>query len=347
MKTTKNESKRKFWMKMGLMLILLLLSIPLCALWGSADVSYGQTAQFLLSQIVPFFEYEVPNWIRSVIWELRIPRILLGIAVGGGLSICGVAMQALTRNVLAEPYILGVSSGASAMAVFALMFGGTSWLASLGVSGCAFLGALASLLLVYTLSISKGSSSSERLLLSGIAVSMVLNALTQFFIQVAPNSNNVKSALYWMMGSLASARWNNVMLPVGVSLLGCVVLYVLGKSMNLMSQGDESATTMGVNVPRMRKALLVIVSMITGVLVSASGCIGFVGLMIPHIVRMLFGADHRRVIPASFLMGAMFLVWMDVGARVVLAPSEMSIGILTAFCGGPFFVWLLRHRKRA
>lgn len=341
-----NQTKCGFWMKMGILFVMLLFSIPLCALWGSANISYGETSRFLVSQLLPFFEYEVPKWVRSVIWELRIPRILLGIAVGGGLAICGVAMQALTRNVLAEPYILGVSSGASAMAVLVLMFGANTTLASLGVPGAAFLGALGSLLLVYTLSISRGHSSSERLLLSGVAVSAVLNALTQYFILVAPDSNSVKSALYWMMGSLSGARWGNVALPIFVSAAGCFILYYLGKSMNLLSQGDESATTLGVNVAGMRKALLVIVSLITGVLVSASGCIGFVGLMIPHIVRMLFGADHRRVIPASFLMGALFLIWMDVGARVLLAPSEMSIGILTAFCGGPFFVWLLRHKKK-
>ena len=342
-----NRTRRGFWMKMVILFAMLLFSIPLCALWGSANISYGETSRFLVSQLLPFFEYEVPKWVRNVIWELRIPRILLGIAVGGGLAICGVAMQALTRNVLAEPYILGVSSGASAMAVLVLMFGANTPLASLGVPGAAFLGALGSLLLVYTLSISRGHSSSERLLLSGVAVSAVLNALTQFFILVAPDSNSVKSALYWMMGSLSGARWGNVALPIFVSVAGCFILYYLGKSMNLLSQGDESATTLGVNVAGMRKALLVIVSLITGVLVSASGCIGFVGLMIPHIVRMLFGADHRRVIPASFLMGALFLIWMDVGARVLLAPSEMSIGILTAFCGGPFFVWLLRHKKKA
>lgn len=342
----KNRSKSAYITKMLIMAVLLVLSVPLCVLWGSADISYGEVVRVILSKLLPFYDYEPAKWIVSVVWELRFPRVLLGCAVGGGLAVCGVVMQSVTRNILAEPYILGVSSGASAMAVFVLMFGGSSFLTRLGVSGAAFLGALLSLFLVYGISIANGKSTSNRLLLAGVAVSAILNAVTQFIILVAPDANNIKSALYWMMGSLASARWSNVILPIIASILGLLLFRLLAKSMDLLSQGDETAITLGVNATQIRKILLVLVSLVTGVLVSASGCIGFVGLIVPHVVRMFVGADNRRVIPTSFLLGAIFLVWVDVLARVLLAPSEISIGILTAFCGGPFFIWLLRKKMK-
>ncbi len=331
----------------GTMLILLvglIMSIPLCAFWGSADISYMETAEFLVDKLIPGMEYAGPSYMNSIIWQLRIPRIILGIAVGGGLSICGVYMQALTKNMLAEPYILGVSSGASALAVFVIAFGSGSFLGRLGVPGAAFLGAFCSFILVYLLSITGGKSSASRLLLSGVAVSMIFSSLTQFFLMLAP-SGSTKNAIYWMMGSLASARWSNVVISVAVSILGFALSIILAPVLNVLSLGDDTATTMGVNVKRTRQLLLVIVSLMTGALVSASGCIGFVGLMIPHISRMLFGADHRRVTISSYLLGGIFLTWMDVLARTLMSPAEISIGILTAFCGGPFFIWLMRRKR--
>ena len=339
------DKKSNFWLKMLVLFIILIASIPLCALWGTADISYMEAAKFLISKIIPSYSYEGPAYMNSIIWQLRIPRILLGAAVGGGLSICGVLMQALTKNMLAEPYILGVSSGASAMAVFAMSFGSTNTLMQLlGIPGAAFLGALVSLVMVYMLSLVQGKSSSSRLLLSGIAVSLILNALTQFFILLSPEGNT-KNALYWMMGSLGGGRWTNIGIPVTISFVGLVFALVMSSILNIMSLGDETAVTIGVNVNIVRKLILVVVSLITGGLVASSGCIGFVGLMIPHIARILFGADHRKTVVSSFLIGAIFLIWMDVGARTLLAPSELSIGILTAFCGGPFFIMLMRKKK--
>ncbi len=328
-----------------LLFVLLLISIPLSIFWGSADIEFLDTIKIIMNKIIPGCEYNVPSYAETIVWDLRLPRVILGIAVGGGLSICGVAMQALTRNILAEPYILGVSSGASVMAVAVLMFGSTSLFSNLGVSGAAFIGALGTLTMVYALAVKKGNASSERLLLSGVAVSMLMNAVTQFLVQVAPNVNSVRSALFWMAGSLAGARWENILIPIIVSIgAGCFFMFI-ARSLNLLSLGDESAITLGLNVKRIRKCLLVVVSLITGVLVASSGGIGFVGLVIPHIVRLLVGSDHKRVLPMSFLLGAMFLVWADVVARVIFAPKELSIGIITAFCGGPYFIWLLRRKK--
>lgn len=342
-----NKIKNSFEIKIALLGAFLLLSIPLCALWGSADISLADTVRFLVSKLIPSYRPELPSFMESIVWELRIPRILLGIAVGGGLSICGTAIQSLTRNMLSDPYILGVSSGASAMATFVMIFGGELVLFSaIGIPGAAFLGALLSLIAAYAISRSGRNTSSEKLLLAGVAVSMILNAATQFFVQAAPNANKIRSAMFWMMGSLGSARWNNVVIPVVASLAGLVVFMILSRNMNLMSLGDESAVTMGVNVKRMRHMLLVLISLVTGVIVASSGAIGFVGLMIPHIVRFIVGSDHKKVLPMSFLLGAVFLIWMDVGARLFMAPGEIPIGILTAFCGGPFFIWLLRRNKK-
>ena len=347
-KSSKISSKRKFQSFGILMLcifILLIISIPLSIFWGSADIEFADTIKIILNKVIPSCSYDVPSYAEKIIWDLRLPRVILGIAVGGGLSICGVAMQALTRNILAEPYILGVSSGASVMAVAVLMFGSSSLFSNFGVSGAAFIGALGTLTMVYALSVKKGNVSSERLLLSGVAVSMLLNAVTQFLVQVAPNANSVRSALFWMAGSLAGARWENILIPIAVSMLAFGFFMFIARNLNLLSLGDESAVTLGLNVKRIRKCLLVVVSLITGVLVAASGGIGFVGLVIPHIVRLLVGSDHKRVLPLSFILGAMFLVWADVIARVIFAPKELSIGIITAFCGGPYFIWLLRRKK--
>ncbi len=328
-----------------ILIALLIVSVPASVLWGTADIAFTDTFKIILNKLIPNCNYDVPVYVERIVWDLRLPRVILGIAVGGGLSICGVAMQALTRNILAEPYILGVSSGASVMAVAVLMFSSTSIFAGLGVSGAAFLGALVTLALVYALSSKRGGASSERLLLSGVAVSMVLSAVTQFLVQVAPNVNSVKNALFWMAGSLAGARWDNVLIPIAVSVCAVIFFMLIAKDLNLLSLGDESAVTLGLNVKRIRKCLLIVVSLITGTLVAASGGIGFVGLVIPHIVRLLIGSDHKKVLPLSFLLGSIFLVWADVIARVVFAPKELSIGIITAFCGGPYFIWLLRKKK--
>ena len=346
MKQENTKGGNTFFIPLIVILIaLLIVSVPASVFWGTADIAFTDTFKIILNKLIPSCNYDVPAYVERIVWDLRLPRVILGIAVGGGLSICGVAMQALTRNILAEPYILGVSSGASVMAVAVLMFSSASIFAGLGVSGAAFLGALVTLTLVYALSSKRGNASSERLLLSGVAVSMVLNAVTQFLVQVAPDVNSVRNALFWMAGSLAGARWDNILMPIAVSVCAVIFFMFIAKDLNLLSLGDESAVTLGLNVKRIRKCLLIVVSLVTGALVAASGGIGFVGLVIPHIVRLLIGSDHKKVLPLSFLLGSFFLVWADVIARVVFAPKELSIGIITAFCGGPYFIWLLRRKK--
>lgn len=327
------------------LIVLIIISIPLCIILGSVPLPANETIKIITSKI---FMKPIPPEIKlgrvHIVWNLRLPRVLLAIAVGGGLAVCGVAIQALTRSPLANPYILGVSSGASTAATIIIILG-LNFFGTYSLTIGAFIGAFLSLILVYSMSIVRGRTSSTRLLLSGIAVSMVLSALTNFVVMLAPQSESIRTAMFWMMGGLGYARWQVIIVPIIVVIAGTALIYILSRVLNALSLGDESAIVLGINVHKTRKRLLIIVSVIAGTLVAVSGSIGFVGLVIPHMTRMMFNTNHKRVTPISFLLGALFLMWMDVLARILLAPREIPIGILTSLCGGPFFIYLLRNSK--
>jgi len=274
---------------------------------------------------------------------VRFPRVLLGVLVGAGLSIAGTGIQAIVRNSLADPYILGVSSGASVGATLVILLGAFSVFGQYALSLAAFLGALLSVILVFTLAQVGNRISTTRLLLSGIALSMILTALTDFIVISAPDDEKVHSALFWMMGSLVSANWETFPIIAVVVIASYIFLVSQSRSLNLLLMGEEAAVTLGLNINVFRKLLIVVVSLLTGVIVSASGSIGFVGLMIPHIVRLLVGSDHKKVLTISLFLGAIFMIWADVVARMLLAPEEIPIGVVTAIAGGPFFIWLLRR----
>jgi len=274
---------------------------------------------------------------------VRFPRVLLGVLVGAGLSLAGTGIQAIVRNSLADPYILGVSSGASVGATLVILLGAFSVFGQYALSLAAFLGALLSVILVFTLAQVGNRISTTRLLLSGIALSMILTALTDFIVISAPDDEKVHSALFWMMGSLVSANWETLPIIAVVVIASYIFLVSQSRSLNLLLMGEEAAVTLGLNINVFRKLLIVVVSLLTGVIVSASGSIGFVGLMIPHIVRLLVGSDHKKVLTISLFLGAIFMIWADVVARMLLAPEEIPIGVVTAIAGGPFFIWLLRR----
>lgn len=328
-----------------MLVVLIIISIPLCIFFGTVSIPPNETIKIVASK---FSLMELPEAIKMgrvhIVWNLRLPRVLLAIAVGGGLSVCGVAIQALTRSPLANPYILGVSSGASMTATIVILLGlnlfGTY---SLAIS--AFIGAFLALILVYSISVVRGRTSSTRLLLSGIAVSMVLLAITNFIVMLAPRSESIRTAMFWMMGGLGYARWDTIGLPLLVSIIGAILIFTLSRTLNSLALGDETAVVLGINVDKTRKRLLLIVSVIVGTLVAISGAIGFIGLIIPHITRFKLGSNHKIVTPISFLLGALFLMWMDVFARTLLSPQEIPIGILTSLCGGPFFIYLLRNQS--
>ncbi|MEU8352861.1 MULTISPECIES: iron ABC transporter permease [Streptomyces] len=279
---------------------------------------------------------------ETIVLDVRAPRVLLGAVTGAGLAVVGTAMQALVRNPLAEPYLLGVSSGASLGAVTVIVFG-VGLFGPVSLSAAAFAGALLTLLLVYGTARAGGRITSVRLVLSGVAVAAVLSAVTNLLMLTTGRGNEAREVLAWTLGGLGGVRWSTLWLPGAALLLGVGILLAHARSLNLLLAGEEAATTMGLDVARFRARMFVLLSLVTGVLVAAAGPIGFVGLMLPHVVRLLVGGDHRRVLPAAALGGAVFLVWADLAARTVAAPMEIPVGVLTALCGGPFFLWLLRR----
>lgn len=290
-----------------------------------------------------------PDWSaprETIVLRVRVPRVLLGAVVGAGLAVLGVAMQTLVRNPLADPYLLGVSSGASLGAV-AVIVSGVTLAGSYSLPLAAFAGALLSLFLVYATARSAGQLTALRLVLAGVAVGAVLSALTSFLLITTANGNQAREVLAWTLGGLGGASWETLWLPAAVLLGAVAVLLARARPLNLLLAGEEAATTMGLEVGRFRVRMFVLLSVVTGVVVAASGPIGFVGLMLPHAVRLLVGGDHRRVLPAAALAGAVFLVLADLAARTVAAPRELPVGVLTALCGGPFFLWLLRRHTGA
>ncbi|MCG3039217.1 iron ABC transporter permease [Streptomyces sp. S1A] len=293
-------------------------------------------------------DWAVPDWSRAretIVLDVRAPRVLLGAVTGAGLAVVGTALQALVRNPLAEPYLLGVSSGASLGAVAVIVFGVT-WLGPVSLSAAAFAGALGALLLVYVTARTGGRITSVRLVLSGVAIASVLTAVLNLLLLTTDRGNEARAVLAWTLGGLGGVGWDTLWLPGAALLLGTAVLVVQARNLNLLLAGEEAATTMGLDVARFRARLFVLLSLVTGVLVAAAGPIGFVGLMMPHIVRLFVGGDHRRVLPTAALGGAVFLIWADIAARTVAAPMEIPVGVLTALCGGPFFLWLMRRDAR-
>ncbi|QWC85155.1 iron ABC transporter permease [Nocardioidaceae bacterium] len=280
----------------------------------------------------------------AIVWQVRLPRVLLGVLVGAGLAVCGVALQAMVRNVLADPYILGVNSGASSGAAAAILFGVGAGLAEYALQVTAFLGALAASLLVFAVARTAGRVTSVRLLLAGVAVGYALYALTSFLIFASGSAEGARSVLFWLLGSLGLAGWDWPLAVVGVVVMGTVVLLLgWGRRLDALSVGDETAHTLGVRPDRFRLQLLVVVALCVGVVVAASGSIGFVGLVVPHLARRAVGGTHARVVPVAALLGAILLVWADIAARTLLAPQEIPIGILTALVGAPFLLVLVRR----
>ncbi|MDJ0340895.1 iron ABC transporter permease [Streptomyces sp. H10-C2] len=279
----------------------------------------------------------------QIVWNFRIPRVLLAALAGGGLAVAGVVLQAVVANPLADPYVLGVSSGASLGAVLVMTMT-TGALGGLGVSSAAFAGAVAAVALVFLLGQRGGRLAPTRLVLSGVAIGYLFLAATSY-LQLRATPNELRSVMFWMLGSVAGAQWGQLPLVSGAVLGTTVVLALYGRRLNALLAGDESATALGVEVHRLRAALLVLSSLLTGTIIAVAGGIGFVGLMIPHLVRLAVGADHRRLLPLAAVTGALYLVVVDLLSRTVDRPNELPLGILTALFGAPFFLWLLRRNK--
>lgn len=328
------------------LLVVLAVSVTAGIALGSVTIPAGQVWSNLAAAVTGGgIQPTGPPFVRAIVTQSRAPRVLLAVVVGAGLAVVGAALQALVRNMLADPFLLGVSSGASVAAVAVLVVGAPA-VFGLTTPVAAFLGALGALLVVYSMSRAGGQVTPTRFVLAGVAVAYVLSALTSLLLITAPQPHLAREVLTWLLGGLGRATWELLWLPAVAVGVGVAVLLTQARPLNLLLAGDEAATTMGVDVARLRAWMFVLTSLITGVLVAVSGPIGFVGLIVPHAVRLVVGSDHRRLLPAAALTGASFLVWADLAARTVAAPVEIPAGVLTSLCGGPFFLWLLRREAR-
>jgi iron complex transport system permease protein len=299
---------------------------------GSVSIPFSHVVRGLIgSESVSLTE-------RTILLDIRLPRLLLASLVGAGLSAAGVVFQALLRNPLAEPYILGISSGGTVGAILSIGLG-------LGLSRFttpvfSFLGSAAVMFLVYTLAHRRGQLDTYMLLLAGVMVGAFFNAV--ILLIVALYNQELRNAFLWLMGNLSAASMESIIVVGPFVLLATAVMFLQSRNLNLIATGDETAMQLGVEVPRVRRLSYLLASLVTGLVVSVSGVIGFVGLIIPHVCRMLFGPDHRLLMPASFLLGASFLIVADILSRLLLAPTEIPVGAVTAALGAPFFIYLLR-----
>ncbi|NEI71134.1 iron chelate uptake ABC transporter family permease subunit [Rhizobium lusitanum] len=280
---------------------------------------------------------------ESIVWDVRFPRVVLAALVGAGLAVTGAVLQALTRNPLADPHLLGVSSGAAFGAILALLHTGLI-LGLLTVPLFAFAGALAATAAVGLTTRLTRSHSADRLVLSGVAVAFVFTALGNLLIFLGdPRATN--TVVFWMLGGLGLAQWQHLVYPAGILLFCLALLLPKARELNALAMGDETAVTLGIVVTRFRLLLFVVTALLTGVMVAFSGAIGFVGLMVPHFVRLMVGGDNVRVVPLSAVFGALTLIWADIVARLIMAPEDMPIGIVTGLAGGVAFILILRKGR--
>ena len=276
--------------------------------------------------------------------DIRLPRIFTAIVVGAGLTLCGILMQALTKNSLADPYVLGISHGASAGAVSVIMFGYLSFLGHYGTMVGAFAGAVLSIAIALRIATIRNKVTATQLVLAGIAVAALFGAATNLMIYcVRTGSDKVKTAQYWMLGSLSGSSWEKLLYATIAFAICFVVICTMHRSLDVLLLGDDVAATVGVNTDRLKLIIIILATFLTGIIVSISGTIGFVGLTIPHITRSIVGTKHVRLIPASVLVGGTFLVIADIISRVAVAPEELPIGVVSAFFGAPFFLYLIRR----
>lgn len=328
----------------GGLTVLLVLTIPIAVGIGPVEI-----APITVMKIITHHVTGMPHAVTwsdgedSIVWLVRMPRVLLGAVVGAGLALAGVALQAMVRNVLADPYILGVTSGASTGAAATILFGVGVAAGASALTISAFLGALVATGALFLLARVGGRITSTRLLLAGVSIGYVLSAATSFLIFASDSPQGAKAVLFWLLGSLRLARWSSVA-TVCVAVVAVLALFVLwARRFDALAIGDETARTLGVAPERFRVHALVAVSLCVGAVVAVSGGIGFVGLIVPHVARLCVGGSHRRVFPVAALIGAVFLVWADVLARCAFAPRELPLGIVTAVVGAPLLFLLIRR----
>jgi len=329
---------------LGILVAALALSVFTALLSGSVPVPAHAVAAALIES-VPGVDLEATPSQRAIVVHLRLPRVLLAAVVGGSLALSGAVLQGLFRNPMADPAIIGISSGAAFGAVFAVTSGlalARPWT----LPFCAFLVATGTTFAIYRLATRGGRTPLAALLLAGLALSALLSALTSFLLGLAQNLLILRELIFWLLGGLDGRSWLHLRLVILPALAGSAALCFFARDLNLMAaSGEEGARSLGVEMQRLKRWLLLVTALVTGAVVSVSGTIGFVGLLVPHAVRLLAGPDHRVLLPASFLGGASFLVLADLLARTLSPREELRLGVVTAAVGAPFFLFLLqRHR---
>ncbi|MCE1248466.1 MAG: iron chelate uptake ABC transporter family permease subunit [Firmicutes bacterium] len=323
--------------------VLIIISVWACIHIGPEKLGFSEVNSLLMAGLKHEPMMETP--IQTIVFELRLPRILLAALVGAALALSGTAFQGILRNPLADPYIVGTSAGAAVGGVIAIVFKlKSSFYGISGVAILAFVCALLAMFLIHKISSKGGKVPVETFLLAGVIVGSFLWALVSFLLTVA-TKEGLQEVIFWLMGSTREAGWSNVLMLLIYFSISFAGLMFVSYPLNLLTLGDESAQHLGVNVEKVKNTVIVFASLVTAASVAACGLIGFVGLMIPHVIRMIAGADHRKLIPLSALAGAVFMMWVDTAARTIISPQEIPVGILTAIMGAPFFLYLLRKRN--
>ncbi|MGO3326465.1 FecCD family ABC transporter permease [Gordonia sp. (in: high G+C Gram-positive bacteria)] len=310
---------------------------------GTIEVSVGDATRLIVGHLIPGMPWMSDGSLTAVqdsaVWQFRLPRTLLAVLTGAALALAGTLMQAVVHNPLAEPYILGVSAGAGVGAVGVIVLGVG---ATVGISAAAFVGALVATAAVYLLASKSGRIAPQRLILAGVALGAFLSAITSY-LTVSSDAQNVYSIMFFLLGSVSAATMSHLALPAVALVAVGLYAALRTRALNALLVGDDAASSLGVDVNRLRGTVLIAAALLTGAVVAVSGGIGFVGLVVPHVARILVGSDHRRMLPVAVLGGAVFLGACDLAARTVAAPTEVPLGVLTAAVGAPFFLWLLRR----
>ncbi|MFP4497397.1 MAG: FecCD family ABC transporter permease [Vulcanimicrobiota bacterium] len=336
--------KKKLILIFSILLFVLGVSVWGCVhLGASGNIPHDEINKVIFDKLSQKEIIETP--ITTIVWDLRLPRVLLAAMVGAALALSGAAFQGLLRNPLADPYIVGTSAGAAVGGVIAIVFNFRGHFLGLSaISLFAFAGSVVAMYGIYRLSIIHGRVPVETFLLAGVVVGSFLWAMVSFLLTIAGKS--LQEIVFWLMGSTQNTGWAGLLMLVIYLAIGIFGLMYFAHPLNVLTLGDKTAKHLGVDVEYTKIAIIIFASLVTAAAVSLSGLIGFVGLMIPHIARIILGADHRILFPASILIGAIFMVWVDTFARSAFAPREIPVGILTAILGAPFFLYLLRKYKK-
>ncbi|UFU01920.1 iron ABC transporter permease [Ruania suaedae] len=329
----------------GLLILALLTGVALVCILavgiGPVPIAPSVVAEVVLGHLGLADPGSVAATDDSIVWLIRLPRVILGAVVGASLALAGVVIQALVRNPLADPYLLGISSGASVGAAASILFGIGGGV--LALTGSAFVGAVGAIALVLSVARIGGRLITSRLVFAGIAVGFALTALTNFLVFASESRDGARAVMFWMLGSLAQSRWASVPLAVVAVVVAAAIFIAWARRLDALAIGDDTALALGTDPARFRALAVIVVSLVVAVAVSVSGLIGFVGLVVPHIARRLVGGSHRIVLPVSALLGALLLVSADAIARIAFAPRELPLGILTALIGTPLLIALVRR----